>query len=81
MPGFSAGAGWRYLSAYADGAAPEVPDVNLLDLMVAWESPRWRAALNVNNATDKVYVATCLSRGDCWWGARRNAVATLSYRW
>lgn len=81
MPGFSAGAGWRYLSAYADGAAPEVPDVNLLDLMVAWESPRWRAALNLNNATDKVYVANCLSRGDCWWGARRNAVASLTYRW
>ena len=81
LPGFSAGAGWRYLSAYADGAAPEVPDVNLLDLMFAWESTHWRAALNVNNATDKVYVANCLSRGDCWWGSRRNAVATLTYRW
>lgn len=81
VPGFSAGAGWRYLSAYADGAAPEVPDLNLLDLMLAWESPRWRAALNVSNATDKVYVANCLSRGDCWWGARRNAVASLTWRW
>lgn len=81
VPGFSAGAGWRYLSAYADGAAPEVPDVHLLDLLFAWESPRWRAALNVGNATDKAYVANCLSRGDCWFGARRNAVASLTYRW
>ncbi|MCW5667911.1 MAG: TonB-dependent siderophore receptor [Piscinibacter sp.] len=81
LPGFSAGAGWRFLSAYADGAAPEVPAVNLLDLMFAWESAHWRAALNVNNATDKVYVSNCLARGDCWWGARRNAVASLTYRW
>lgn len=81
VPGFSAGAGWRHLSAYRDGAAPEVPAVNLLDLMLAWESPRWRAALNLSNATDEVYVASCLARGDCWWGARRNAVASLSYRW
>jgi len=81
LAGFSVGAGWRYWSAYADGNAPEVPAVNLLDLMAAWESPHWRLALNVNNATDKSYVSTCLSRGDCWWGARRNVVASATYRW
>ncbi|HSW27583.1 MAG TPA: TonB-dependent siderophore receptor, partial [Burkholderiaceae bacterium] len=81
LPGFSVGAGWRYWSAYADGDAPEVPAVNLLDLMAAWESQHWRLALNINNATDKSYVSTCLSRGDCWWGARRNVVASATYRW
>ena len=49
--------------------------------MAAWESQHWRLALNVNNATDKSYVSTCLSRGDCWWGARRNVVASATYRW
>jgi iron complex outermembrane receptor protein len=81
LSGFSVGAGWRYWSAYADGDAPEVPAVNLFDLMLAWDSPHWRLALNVNNLTDKTYVATCLRRGDCWWGARRNAVASVTYRW
>jgi iron complex outermembrane receptor protein len=81
LPGFSVGAGWRYWSAYADGEAPEVPAVSLFDVMVAWDSPHWRLALNVNNVADKSYVSTCLRRGDCWWGARRNAVASATYRW
>ncbi|MGA0610254.1 TonB-dependent siderophore receptor [Caldimonas sp. KR1-144] len=80
LGGFSAGAGVRWMSAFTDGAAPEVPSVALLDAMFAWESAQWRYALNVNNLTDKVYVATCLSRGDCWWGARRNVVLTATYR-
>jgi iron complex outermembrane receptor protein len=81
VPGFSTGAGVRYLGAYRDGAAPEVPTQALLDAMFAWESTHWRAALNISNLTDEVYVSNCLSRGDCWWGARRNAVASVAYRW
>ena len=79
--GFSVGAGVRYLSAFHDGEGPEVPALALLDAMAAWETGPWRVALNVNNATDKTYVATCLRRGDCWWGARRNVVASLAYRY
>jgi iron complex outermembrane receptor protein len=79
--GLSFGAGVRHMSAYADGAAPEIPAVTLLDLLLAWEATHWRVALNVNNATDEIYVASCLSRGDCWWGTRRNAVASVTYRW
>ncbi|MGE8318666.1 MAG: TonB-dependent siderophore receptor [Comamonas sp.] len=84
VPGFSAGAGLRYLSGFQDieGAdrGPRVPSVALLDLMVAYESEQWRYALNINNATDKVYFSTCLARGDCWWGARRNVVASATYK-
>jgi len=79
--GFSVGAGLRTLSAFHDGAAPTVPQLTLLDAMLAWDGTHWRAALNINNLADKVYVATCLSRGDCWYGARRNVVGTLTYRW
>jgi iron complex outermembrane receptor protein len=81
VDGVSLGAGVRYLSDYRDGAAPTVPSLALLDAMVAWENARWRAALNVANLTDKVYVASCGNRGDCWYGARRNVVGTVSYRW
>jgi iron complex outermembrane receptor protein len=79
--GFEVGAGVRHMSAYADGAAPRIPDVTLLDAVLAWDTPRWRVALNVNNVTDEIYVANCLSRGDCWWGTRRNAIASVTYRW
>jgi iron complex outermembrane receptor protein len=80
VSGFSAGAGVRWMSSFHDGAAPTVPALTLLDAMLAWETSSWRYALNVNNLTDKTYVSTCLSRGDCWFGARRNIVASASYR-
>lgn len=69
------------------GKSPDGLDITttpaeaLLDPMDAHETGPWRMALNVNNATDRTCVANCLSRGDCGWGARRNAVATLTYRW
>ncbi|RTD96208.1 TonB-dependent siderophore receptor [Variovorax atrisoli] len=84
VPGFSAGAGVRYMSGFRDvegaGAGPYVQSVALLDLMLAYESAKWRYALNINNATDKTYFSTCLARGDCWYGARRNIVASATYR-
>jgi len=79
--GFSLGAGVRYMSAFHDGDAPTVPALTLLDAMAAWDTGPWRLALNVSNLTDKTYVATCLRRGDCWWGARRNVVASVAYRY
>lgn len=80
VSGLRAGAGVRWFSAFHDGVAPTTPSVALLDAMVAWDVERWRVALNVSNLTDKVYVSTCLSRGDCWFGSRRNAVASVTYR-
>ena len=80
LAGLQAGAGVRHMSRFHDGVGPEVPSVTLVDAMVAWDSAAWRVALNVNNLADRTYVATCLGRGDCWYGARRNAVATVTYR-
>jgi iron complex outermembrane receptor protein len=83
MPGFSVGAGVRWMSAFRDlqyGVGPEVPSQTLMDAVLAWENASWRLALNVNNLTDKNYFSTCLSRGDCWYGARRNVVASATYR-
>jgi iron complex outermembrane receptor protein len=80
MTGFSVGLGVRWLSSFADGVAPTTPSVTLVDAMLAYETARWRYALNVSNLTDKTYVSTCLSRGDCWYGTRRNVVASATYR-
>lgn len=89
IEGFSAGAGVRWMSSFRDVAydydgnaspAPTTPAVTLVDAMVAWENPTWRAALNVTNLSDKVYYSTCLSRGDCWYGARRSVIGSLTYR-
>ncbi|WP_188395444.1 TonB-dependent siderophore receptor [Oxalicibacterium flavum] len=80
VEGLSLGAGVRYMSSFRDGTAPRTPSVTLLDMMLAWDNGPWRYALNINNLTDKLYNSTCLSRGDCWYGTRRTAVATATYR-
>lgn len=82
LPGLRAGAGVRYIGETTDGTGENgVPSVALLDLMVSYDTGPWRLALNIANATDKTYIATCLSRGDCWFGTRRKAVASLAYHW
>ncbi|MNO09656.1 Ferrichrome-iron receptor precursor [compost metagenome] len=35
--------------------------------------------LNVNNLTDRKYVAACYGSGYCYWGAERSVVATVGY--
>lgn len=80
VTGFSVGAGTRWMSSFTDGVAPRTPSVVLFDSMLAYETRDWRYALNVNNLTDKTYIATCLSRGDCWYGARRSVIASATYR-
>lgn len=78
--GLSLGAGVRWLGGFRDGVAPRTPSVTLVDAMLAYETPSWRYALNINNLLDKTYVSTCLGRGDCWYGSRRSIVASASYR-
>jgi len=81
--GFSAGAGVRLMSSFRDtqfGVGPRIPGIALADLVFAYDTASWRYALNINNVTDKKYFSTCLSRGDCWYGSRRNIVASATYR-
>jgi iron complex outermembrane receptor protein len=78
--GFSAGAGYRWLSSFRDGTGPEVPAAGVVDALLAYDSQDWRYALNISNLADKKYMSTCLARGDCWWATRRNVVLSATYR-
>jgi iron complex outermembrane receptor protein len=80
-PGLRAGFGVRHVGESGDGNAGglEVPAVTLFDAMVSYEIPGWRFALNANNLTDKQYVASCLGRGDCWYGNRRRVFASVTH--
>ena len=80
MTGWSLGLGLRHFGAFRDGAAPRVKDLTLADAALAWDGGAWRYALNVQNLADKTYVSTCLDRGDCFYGARRHANLTATYR-
>lgn len=82
LPGFKAGLGVRYVGKTSDGVdVTTVPSTTLLDLLLAYDTGPWRLAFNVTNLTDKTYVATCLERGDCWFGTKRRAVLSAAYRW
>ena len=82
LPGLKAGAGVRHVGTVSDGIdVTYVPATNLLDLLIAYETGPWRLAFNVTNATNKTYLATCLERGDCWFGTKRKAIASVAYRW
>ena len=79
LPGLSIGAGLRYTSAVPDeGETVEVPSTTLFDAMIAYEQRNWRLAVNGTNLEDETVIATCLERGDCFYGPRRNVVGSLT---
>ena len=80
-PGFSVGAGVRYIGSVWDGTDTiETPDYTLFDAMVAWENENWRFQVNGTNLTDKEYFTACLARGDCFYGSGRTILASLTYK-
>lgn len=81
MRGFSVGGGVRYVGKSWDGSDNIVtPAYTLFDAMAAWENETWRFQINGTNLADKVYLTTCLDRGDCFYGSRRTVMAQLTYK-
>jgi iron complex outermembrane receptor protein len=80
---FRAGGGIRYVgeSVSEDATVRYVtPDYTLADLMFGYQlNDNWDLALNFRNLTDEKYLTSCLTRGDCFPGMRRTAVATMTY--
>lgn len=82
MGGFEAGGGVRYVGDSYDGNnALRTPSVTLLDALLGYERGAWRLSLNASNLLDETYETTCLSRGDCFYGARRSVVGSIGWRW
>ncbi|MEH2627435.1 outer membrane receptor protein involved in Fe transport [Bradyrhizobium sp. AZCC 1719] len=83
LTGFGLGGGVRYIGgSFADNInTMPVPSVVLGDVTVHYEWQNWRAALNVINVADTIYVANCSSVNACFYGDRRRATTSLSYKW
>lgn len=81
--GLGAGAGVRYTGqSFADPANTlRVPDYVLGDATVHYERGSWRAALNVSNIADDVYVGSCSTPTACFYGDRRKFTGSLTYKW
>jgi iron complex outermembrane receptor protein len=82
LRGWSVGAGARYVGASWDSSNTiKTPGVTLYDAMVAYEEEHWRWSLNAKNLEDKVYLTTCLNRGDCWFGTARTITTAVTYKY
>ncbi|KAG0940809.1 hypothetical protein G6F31_015101 [Rhizopus arrhizus] len=80
IQGLMLGGGLRYrgkapLNTAADGTTPYNPAFTLADVVVAYETPRYRVALNINNVFDKRYWASAagVSGGSLNMGSPRSA--------
>lgn len=83
MQGLGAGFGVRYMGrSFADDANRKgIPAYTLADASLHFERRGWRAALNVSNVFDKTFVVQCSTENQCFYGERRKAMASLTYRW
>ena len=78
---FRAGAGIRYVGDRWDGNDRyRTDDFTVGDLMLGYNVGRWDLSVNVQNVTDKAYLATCLARADCFVGTERTVVGRVRYR-
>lgn len=83
LAGFGFGGGVRHIGdSFADQANTlAVPSRTLFDAAVHYEYQQWRAALNVTNVADKIFVSSCDGINACFYGERRKALLSLGYRW
>ena len=83
LRGFRAGAGIRHVgeSVSEDGTIRYVtPDYTLTDAMLGYDlEGGWDVSLNIRNLTDKRYLTSCLTRGDCFPGLRRSISGAVTY--
>ena len=79
LPGLKVGGGLRYNGETRDGDTT-VPSFTVADLMARYDfDQNWRMQVNVNNVTDKEYIASC--EYWCYYGESRSVIGSLSYRW
>jgi iron complex outermembrane receptor protein len=83
LTGLGFGAGVRYNGiSYADTAnSLVVPSYVVGDAAIHYDIKNWRFALNVTNIGDKIYVGSCQTPTACFYGDRRRAIASASYKW
>lgn len=83
LRGLGFGAGVRYVGGTYGAAdnAFRVGSYTLFDASVHYDLRQWRFALNASNLFDRRYVAACNSATQCFWGVRREVVASARYQW
>jgi len=85
LAGFGIGGGARYTSGSQGGLpGPFSPVVytgessTLLDAIIRYDTLNWRFAINGSNILDEEYVARCAGAANCFYGAGRQVIATVT---
>ncbi|PQJ60574.1 ligand-gated channel protein [Vibrio chagasii] len=81
LDGLTVGAGARYIGdSYADNTETNaVPSYTLFDATVSYRIEDYKFQVAAKNLADKEYVATCDFY--CFYGDRRNVIASVTYDW
>ncbi|MEC5345131.1 TonB-dependent siderophore receptor [Brenneria populi] len=86
LAGLTVGGGVRYVNGVVSDRANThtLPSYTLVDMAIGYDLSNVglkgvSAQLNVNNLTDKRYVAACNSLEFCYFGAERSLVGSVSY--
>lgn len=80
LKGLKTGVGARYIGKTWDGAdANETASYTLYDAVVSYKRSQWELALNGNNLADKIYLTSCRTQGDCFYGQSRTLTMTTAY--
>lgn len=81
LDGLTVGAGARYVGdSYADNTETNiVPSYTLFDATLSYRIEDYKFQVAAKNLADKEYVATC--SGSCFYGDRRNVIASVAYDW
>ena len=87
LDGLTVGSGVRYVNGIASDRqnTHTLPSYTLVDMVVGYDLSKVgltgvSAQLNVNNLTDKSYVAACNSLSYCYFGAERSIVGSVSWK-
>ncbi|WP_058914011.1 ferrioxamine B receptor FoxA [Entomohabitans teleogrylli] len=87
LDGLTVGSGVRYINGITSDRTNThtLPSYTLVDMAVGYDLSKIGlkgviAQLNVNNLTDKSYVASCNSLLYCYFGAERSIVGSVSWR-
>jgi iron complex outermembrane recepter protein len=87
LAGFGFGAGARYTSNSAGSLPGPFNPVayygqssTLFDAILHYDMPEWRLAVNGSNIFDKVYTARCSGPAGCTYGAGRQVLGTVTWK-
>lgn len=87
LDGLTVGSGVRYVNGLTSDRqnTHTLPSYTLVDLAVGYDLSKvglkgLSAQVNVNNLTDKSYIAACNSLSYCYFGAERSIVGSVSWK-